>query len=176
MNEQTLSLPLKREIIFDSAALVFIGMAPAFAHFASLPLYMIEPMRLMLVLALVHTNRMNAWVLAAILPLFSYLVSGHPEPLKMLVITAELLANTGLFLLFFRRGIYPFLAMFLAILISKLFCYSLYMVLFPWSFVIDEAQTGFLLIQGAVTVLLAGYAGFIFMKRKNKSVSDVQNR
>jgi hypothetical protein len=165
MNEQILSMPLKREIIFDSAALVFIGLTPAFAHFASLPLFMIEPMRLMLVLALVHTNRTNAWLLAAILPLFSYLVSGHPEPLKMLVITAELLANTGLFLLLIRRGIYPFLAMFQAILLSKLFCYSLYILLFPWSFVIAEAQTRFLVIQGLVTLLLSGYSAFIFSRK-----------
>jgi hypothetical protein len=126
---------------------------------------MIEPMRLVLILALVHTNRTNAWILAAILPLFSYLVSGHPEPLKMLVITAELLANTGLFLFLLRRGAYPFLAMFLSILVSKAFCYSLYMLLFPWSFVVAEAQTGFLLIQGAVTILLASYAAVILMKR-----------
>jgi hypothetical protein len=165
MREQTLTLPIKREIIFDSAALAFIGLAPAFAHFASLPLYMIEPMRLMLVLALVHTNRMNAWMLAAVLPLFSYLVSRHPEPLKMLVITAELLANTGLFLLLIRKGAYPFVAMFLAIAVSKVFCYSLYMLLFPWNFVVAEAQSGFLMIQVAVSILLAGYTAFIFMKR-----------
>jgi hypothetical protein len=165
MSEQTLSLQLKRDIIFDSAALAFIGLAPAFAHFTSLPLYMIEPMRLMLVLALVHTNRTNAWVLAAVLPLFSYLVSGHPEPLKMLVITAELLANTGLFLLLIRRGIYPFAAMFMAIVVSKIFCYALYMLLFPWSFVVAEAVTSFLVIQGAVTILLASYTAFIFMRR-----------
>jgi hypothetical protein len=133
MNEQTLTLPIKRDIIFDSAALAFIGLAPAFAHFASLPLYMIEPMRLVLILALVHT--------------------------------AELLANTGLFLFLIRRGAYPFLAMFLSILVSKAFCYSLYMLLFPWSFVVAEAQTGFLLIQGAVTILLASYAAVVLMKR-----------
>ncbi|MFZ4705502.1 MAG: hypothetical protein ACOYMF_05785 [Bacteroidales bacterium] len=165
MTEQTISQPFKRDIIFDSAALAFIGLAPAFAHFASLPIYMIEPMRLMLVLALIHTNRMNAWILAAILPLFSFLVSGHPEPLKMLVITAELLANTGLFLVLMRWGKYPFLAMFLAVGLSKVFCYSLYMLLFPWSFVVAEAQTGFLMIQGAVAILLASYTAFIFMKR-----------
>jgi len=165
MSEQIISLPLKRDIIFDSAALVFIGLAPAFAHFASLPLYMIEPMRLILVLALVHTNRMNAWILAAVLPLFSYLVSGHPEPLKMLIITAELLANTGLFLMLIRKGAYPFVAMVLSITLSKVFCYSLYMLLFPWNFVVAEAQSGFLMIQGAVTVLLAGYTAFIFIKR-----------
>ena len=165
MNEQSLTLAIKRDIIFDSAALAFIGLAPAFAHFASLPLYMIEPMRLVLILALVHTNRTNAWILAAILPLFSYLVSGHPEPLKMLVITAELLANTGLFLFLLRRGAHPFLAMFLSILVSKVFCYSLYILLFPWSFVVAEAQTGFLLTQGAVTILLASYAAVILIKR-----------
>jgi hypothetical protein len=165
MSEQTLSLPAKHEFIFDSVALVFICLAPALAHYASLPIYMIEPMRLMLVLALAHTSRMNAWVLAAVLPLFSYLVSGHPEPLKMLVIAAELLANTGLFLLLIRRGVYPFVSMFFAIAVSKVFCYSLYMLLFPWSFVVAEAQIGFLIIQSAVTILLASYTAFIFMKR-----------
>jgi hypothetical protein len=164
MNEQTLPLPKKRDLIFDSAALTFIGLAPAFAHFASLPIYMIEPMRLMLILALVHTNRMNAWLIAAILPLFSFLVSGHPEPLKMLVITAELLANTGLFLLLVQRKTSPFAAMFVAILISKLFCYLLYTLLFPWSFVIAEAGTTFLIIQGIVTILLSLYTAFFLKK------------
>jgi hypothetical protein len=169
MSEQTLSLTLKRGIIFDSAALIFIGLIPAFAHIASLPIYMIEPMRLMLIFALIHTNKFNAWMLAAILPLFSYLVSGHPEPLKMLIITAELLANTGLFLLLIRRDAYPFLAMFLAIVLSKMLCYALYMLIFPWSFVCAEAQTSFLLIQCAVTILLASYTAFIFTKRQNNA-------
>jgi hypothetical protein len=169
MSNQTLSLQLKRDFIFDFAAIAFIGLAPAFAHFASIPVYMIEPMRLMLVLALVHTNRMNAWVLAAILPLFSYLVSGHPVPLKMIVITIELLANTGLFFLLVRRRVSPFFAMLFAISSSKVFCYSLYMLLFPWSFVVAEAQTAFLMIQGAVTILLASYTAFIFTKRQNSA-------
>jgi hypothetical protein len=165
MNDQTLTLPKKRDLVFDSAALTFIGLAPAFAHFASLPVYMIEPMRLMLILALVHTNRMNAWLLAAILPLFSYLVSGHPEPLKMAVITAELLANTGLYLILTLLKTHPFIAMFVAIVISKAFCYALYMLLFPWSFVIAEAQAGFLIIQGVVTIVLSMYTALVLIKR-----------
>jgi hypothetical protein len=166
MNEQTLKLPIRREIIFDSVALTFIGLAPAFAHFASLPLYMIEPMRLMLVLALVHTNRMNALALAAVLPLFSFFVSGHPEPLKMLVITAELLVNAGLFLFLAQRRTNPFIAMLLAIALSKLLCYALYMLLFPWGFVVSESHTGFLMIQCVVTILLSSYSAYI-LKRRN---------
>ncbi len=73
--------------ILDGLAVLFIFLVPSLAHLTSIPVYMIEPMRLMLILAMVHTSRYNTFVLAATLPLLSYLFSGHPFFLKMIIIT-----------------------------------------------------------------------------------------
>ena len=89
-----------RSIIFDLFALTFIYLVPTFSHLLSFPLYYIEPMRLMLIIALVHTTKRNAYLIAFSLPLFSYIISGHPLALKTGLISLELLLNVWLFFKF----------------------------------------------------------------------------
>lgn len=92
-----------KSIIFDSAALAFIFFVPAISHMLSLPVYFIEPMRLALILMLLHTTKRNAYIIALTLPVFSFLVSAHPIPPKMMLITAELVLNVFLFYLFANK-------------------------------------------------------------------------
>lgn len=73
----------------NAAALTLIYFTPALSHLLNFPLYLIEPMRLMLILAMVHSNRLNASA-AVSLPLFSFAVSGHPLFYKMSAILLEL--------------------------------------------------------------------------------------
>ena len=63
-----------KSIILDIAAIAFIYFVPTISHILSLPVYYIEPMRLMLILALVHTTKQNAYIIALTLPLFSFLI------------------------------------------------------------------------------------------------------
>lgn len=81
-------------------------------------------MRLMLVLAMVHTHRKNAFILALTLPLFSFFISAHPVLLKSLLISAELVVNVVLFYLLLKR-IHVFPAIFLSIWLSKVFYYGI---------------------------------------------------
>lgn len=110
--------------LLDVSALACIYFLPALSHMFGIKLYLLEPMRLMLVLALVHTHRKNAFLLALTLPLFSFVVSAHPVFLKSLLIAAELTVNVALFYLLLKR-LPTFIAIFGAIWMSKLFYYGL---------------------------------------------------
>ena len=86
-----------KSIVLDIFALAFIYFVPTISHLLNIPLYLIEPMRIMLILAIVHTSKKNAYIIALTLPLFSFLVSAHPNIFKVLLITAELVLNVWLF-------------------------------------------------------------------------------
>lgn len=165
---KTISLNITRQsagtIALDLVALAIVYFAPAFAHLASLPVYMIEPMRLMLILSAVHTNRKNTLLLALTLPLFSYIVSAHPAFIKMLIITGEMVLNTVLFFFLAGRLKNLFSSMFFSILLSKVFCYLMYLLLFPIGFFIAEAEPFFLGIQLLTATLFSLYV-FVFYKK-----------
>jgi hypothetical protein len=155
--------------ITDIAALVFVGIVPAASHLFKFPVYYIEPMRVMLILSLLYSSRWNAYILAIVLPLFSFLVSGHPAPLKMSIIMAELVLNAWLFLFFYQKTRKPFLSTFSSIIISKIFCYSMYLVVFSMAFVKDEAEMTFIFAQVILTLFLSSLVWFISNRRNTNS-------
>jgi hypothetical protein len=112
-----------RSIIFDIVALGFIFLMPAFSHMLAFPLYFIEPMRIMVILAMVHTHRNNAYLLALALPLFSFVMSGHPILVKAVIISLELMVMAGVFYLL-KKYLHIFAAIFSAIIISKVFYFA----------------------------------------------------
>jgi len=157
-----------RSLINDFVALVVICLVPALSHLSGVPVYFIEPMRLMIVVAMLASHKTNAYVLAIVLPLTSFLVSGHPEPLKMAVIMAELTVNAWLFYALIARTGKPFISMLLSIIGSKLFCYALYLIVFSLAFVKAEAGASFLISQGIVTLALS-IATYFFLNKSFKS-------
>ncbi|TVQ92470.1 MAG: hypothetical protein EA393_03435 [Bacteroidetes bacterium] len=112
-----------RSIVFDIVALGFIFLMPAFSHMLAFPLYFIEPMRIMVILAMVHTHRNNAYLLALALPLFSFVMSGHPILVKAIIISLELMIMVGAFYLL-KKYIHIFAAIFSAIILSKVFYFA----------------------------------------------------
>ena len=152
-------------VIIDGLALGIVLFTPAIAHLASFPVYMIEPMRLMLILSMAHASKKNSYLLALTLPLFSYLVSGHPMLLKMMIITGELVFNVALFYWIMKKFNHPFFAMLTAIVMSKVICYLAYWPAFSWSFVVAEAGISFILVQIMTTLIFSAY---IFTIRKKK--------
>ena len=170
MNTQAASLSQKelvKALVIDILALAFIYFTPSLAHLLNFPVYMLEPMRVMLILSLAHSTRKNSYLLALTLPLFSFLVSGHPELVKMMIITAELVLNVFLFYLISARIRNLFLAGFLSIVGSKIFCYLAYLVVFSMAFVREEAGTVFLLVQLLTTVIFSGYLFVISKARQS---------
>ncbi|NVO20846.1 MAG: hypothetical protein HXX13_14185 [Bacteroidetes bacterium] len=144
-----------RTAVIDCAGILLVLLVPAAAHLTRLPVYFLEPMRIMMVIGILYTSRSNTYLLAIALPLFSFLFSGHPFFIKMLIIISELSLNVLLYFYFIQKLGKPFLSMFLSILGSKIACYLIYWVVFSWAFVVEEGEVMFLLAQLVVTTGLS---------------------
>ena len=113
-----------RAIAFDVFAIAFIYMVPTISHMLSIKLYLLEPMRLMLIFALVHTRKPNAYILALTLPFFSYFISAHPVFVKSALIAIELSVMVFVFYALVER-MHKLAAIFVSIWASKLLYYGL---------------------------------------------------
>ena len=160
------SMGLIKNVCIDSAALAFVYFTPLIAHLIAFPIYMIEPMRLMVILSLVHSSPRNSYLLAFTLPLFSYIATSHPEFFKMLIITAELVLNVFFFYWLSSRMKNVFFEMIIAIFASKAVCYLLYLIFFSITFVRNEASLPFLIVQIITTLVFSTYI-FIFWKKQS---------
>lgn len=154
-----------RSVIISSFALLLIYFTPALSHLLNFPLYLIEPMRLMLIVAMVHSNKQNAYLLAITLPLFSFAVSGHPVFYKMLLISAELTLNVWLYFIFLRVFKNNFTAMLTGIVISKAVYYLVKAVLISLAVTGPGLFSTPIWIQVLTTLIFSGYA-FVILNRK----------
>jgi hypothetical protein len=168
---KTLQLTAKStiyHIVFNSIALAFIYFVPTISHLLSFPMYLIEPMRIALILAMVHTTKVNAYVIAITLPLFSYLVSGHPVFYKMLLISGELMLNVWFFYLVLSRTKNAFASIFSSIVFSKMVYYLAKFVIIALIFKSTESIVSTpLYIQLATTLVFSIYLGLVFGKEKS---------
>jgi len=153
-------------IIVNLAGFLLIYFTPALSHMLHVPLYFAEPMRIMVILAMVHSNRSNAFWLAASLPLFSFLVSAHPVFYKMLLISAELLLNVYLFYALKNRIKQKFVAMFTAIIISKGVYYGLKALLVAFVVLQGDIFATPLFVQLIMTLIFSTYTALVMMKLK----------
>lgn len=111
--------------VFDIIALSVIYLVPVFSHLFAVPIYYAEPMRLMLVLSIMFTSKRNAFIIAATMPLFSMMVSGHPIFYKALIMSGELLLNVSVYFFLVEKIKNKFSSMALSILFSKAAYYGL---------------------------------------------------
>ena len=113
-------------VLIDIGLLAALYLLPTLSHLAALPLYKLEPMRIALIVALLFTHRANAYLIAWTIPLASFVLSGHPELIKALLIGIEysvLVAAYG-FLAQTRKWP-PFIGLTAAILAGKVVYYAL---------------------------------------------------
>lgn len=112
-------------IVLDLLALLLVYFLPALAHLTSIPFYIIEPFRLMVLVSLVvMNNKHNALLLAISLPLFSFLVATHPLFVKAFLISVEMVLNVFVYSLLIKRINKLFWVVLISIVISKA-CYYL---------------------------------------------------
>lgn len=150
-------------LIFDIIALLFAYFIPALSHLSGLPLYYADPMRLVIILAIVITLPVNAYFLAFTLPLFSFIVSSHPVFLKSLIMSIELLFNIWMFY-FLKKNINSILiSAFLSIFVSKLLYYLLKYFLISFAFLKSELFSTPVIIQ-LISVLVFSLLIFAFVK------------
>lgn len=121
--------PLAKEItttsLVDAGIILALYGLPGLAHVLPIPLHLIDPMRLLLFLTLLTTNRVNSIVLAATIPFMSTLFSGHPVFPKNILIASELSLNVMLFHWILSKKDSILLAGAVSILCAKVFYYLL---------------------------------------------------
>lgn len=145
--------------VTDAVAVLFIYLVPTLSHLTSLPFYLIDPMRLAVLGALLATkNWKNALVLAVTLPLFSSAVGMHPIFPKCALIATELVVNVLLFVWLVRVGkrrIGVGLAAFASILLSKCLYYGLKALVLGAGLMQMELVSTALWVQLVVAVLIS---------------------
>lgn len=170
MQAASLSILSKENVkryVFDFFALAVIYFLPAFSHLFSFPLYLIEPMRIMVVMAMIYTDKRNAYVIAFTLPVFSFILSGHPLIIKSLLILVELVMNVWLF--FALKAMIPnsFVRMLAAISGSKALYYILKIIVLSAGFMGGELIATPLYMQIIVTIVLSGVIYFLTQRGQN---------
>ncbi len=163
---QLIPVPIKF-LIINIVAVITIFLVPALSHLLFIPVYMIEPMRIMVILAIIHTGRFNAYILALSLPMFSFIVTSHPEFYKMILITAELCLNVFLFYVLGKKmnGLFAAIS---SILLSKIAYYVAKTFLLNIIFLQDSHITIPIYVQLIMTIILSIYAWLMLRKYAGK--------
>jgi len=161
-----LSISKIKNIVFDLIALAAIYLVPAISHLLSFPVYYLEPMRIMLILAIVHTTRKNAYLIAFTLPLFSLLISAHPSLIKTSLVTGELLLNVWLFFFISEKLSNKTLSIFSSIIISKLLYYFVKFLLINSVLMSGELISTPIYIQIIMLFILSGYIYLMSFNRR----------
>lgn len=141
---------------------------PALSHAVAFPLYRLEPMRLLLFVAILASARRNALVMALALPLVSYLTSGHPVAPKFFLIQGELVINTVLFFAIWQRWRRFVPAAVVSVLASKVAYYGAKAVLIQAAMLEGQLiSTPFAYQLGVLAIILAG--GGLYHLLKNRA-------
>lgn len=113
-------------LLIDVVLLTALFLLPSFSHLTALPLYRFEPMRIAILVALLFTNRANAYFIAFTIPLASAMIAGHPVPIKALLMGIELAILVASFAHLVRMQRIPvFAALITAMLFSKVVYYTM---------------------------------------------------
>lgn len=111
-----------KTLVIDFIGLLLVYFLPELSGLLNFPFYLFEPMRVMIIISIVHTSRNNSYLLALLLPLISFVLSNHPSIAKTFILSGDLLLNVFLFY-FLKKWYNVFLSMALSITLSKLAYY-----------------------------------------------------
>ena len=157
-----------RTILIDLFAVGVIFLMPTFSHLIGFPLYLLEPMRIMIVVSLLYTRKENAVLIALLLPMVSFLLATHPSFAKAGIMSVELMLNVLIFIALTKKYIPIYISLFISIVLSKLF-YYLIKYLFIQIGVIDGVLITTPLYMQVIVTLLLTVVSFILFRGKNVS-------
>jgi hypothetical protein len=142
-------------VLFDVVAIATIFLLPPLSHLTGIALYKLDPMRIVLFAAIVLTHQRNAYLIALLLPLVSFMISSHPHFYKVFLIATELLTNVWLFYVFAGRIRNTFIATIASIVVSKIAYYLLKLSLIELLLIDDRLVGTPLLIQAVVSIAIS---------------------
>ena len=149
--------------LIDIFALLLVYFIPTLSHLTGVPFYLFEPMRIFIILALLHSHKVNAYILALTLPVFSFAIASHPVFQKSLIMTIELTINVFLFYFFVQRKTAAYLSIIISVIVSKSIYYLLKFLFIQFMFLPNEVVSTPIYIQLIVTLVLGLY-GFMVSK------------
>jgi len=155
MNSQSSNFSLPRIVLSDVIILTLVYFIPALTHLLPFPLYILDPMRILLLTGfLLSRNNTNSFILALTIPLVSTIATGHPPFFKAILISIELFSNLWLFITLNKKiSLKPYLLLPITIVLSKIIYYTLKFIFIKASLIDGTLITTDLLVQ-AVTVLI----------------------
>ena len=158
---------ISKSLFIDIIGLAFIYFVPTLSHMLSLPLYLVEPMRVMLIIAIAHTTKRNAYLIALTLPLFSFLVSSHPVFLKTVIITIELVLNVWLFYFLAKKWKNYFAAIVTSIIMAKAFYYLMKFGMINYGLIESNLISTPLYLQ---VIAMLSFSGYLFLVLSRKEI------
>jgi hypothetical protein len=156
----------KYSLLLDGLGLVILYLIPTLSHLTGIPFYLFEPMRIIIVLSLLHSRRYNSYLLAIGLPLFSFFISAHPVFLKALLIAVELSFNVWLFYGLKRKKWAFHWAVVISVVTSKLVYYLFKFILIKFTLLESSLISTPIYLQVFTTSLFGAYA-FLWFRNKN---------
>lgn len=156
---------ISRSIVTDIVLLGVIYLLPTISHLLAFPLYLLDPMRIVIFASiLISNNKYNSYLLAATIPLFSYFFGGHPVFLKSIIISIELLANVMIFWILMKRWKNLFCITLSSILFAKVIYYVLKILFVELGCLQMDIVSSPVTLQVVVSVVLSSLM-YIFQKR-----------
>ncbi len=146
-----------KSLIISLCGLLLIYFLPDISSLLNIPLYLFEPMRVMIIIAIVHTSKENAYILAVLLPAASLLFSSHPSIIKTFILSGDLLLNIFLYFSLIKFKFNKFLLMSMCIVASKLVYYLAKYLLIQFSVLKGDLIATPLYIQLLIVIILSGY-------------------
>jgi hypothetical protein len=151
MNALPVQIKKYRVVVTDIFVLLLVYLIPAGSHLLPFPLYILDPMRILLFTGyLLSQNSKNAYFLAITIPIFSMLITGHPVFAKSLLIAMELFVNIFIVAYWSKyKGTSMYVVIFCSVIISKVVYY-----LMKYLFLSVGWLSGDLFSTGILTQLL----------------------
>ena len=143
--------------VIDFSLLLFIYFLPVISHLFAFPVYYLDPMRIALVVALIHTSKKNSFIIALTLPMFSFIISSHPQLIKSFLLSTELIINLSLFFLLKDRIKNVFTSLLLSIIISRAIYYMLKFAFISFALLDDSLFSTPYYFQIISAILLSSY-------------------
>jgi hypothetical protein len=156
--------------LIDIFAVFCVYFIPTLSHLSGVPLYLFEPMRVFIILALLHSNMINAYILAFTLPVFSFAIASHPVFLKSIIMSVELVLNVFLYKLLVQKKVAAHWSILLSVISSKLVYYLLKFLLIQFMLFQSETISTPIYIQVIMTCLFGVYTFLIIQKKLKNQI------
>lgn len=157
------TIKISVSLFLDIIAVLFIIFLGEISRFVGHPVYTLDPMRMMVILAIAFTPRWNGWVLALLLPLASYFFGYHPTITKTSLMALELLLNVWLFWYLLDKTKMTLLAILISIVFSKAVYYALKYICLQLGWLGGDLISTPLETQMITTAIFSLFVFFVFL-------------